>query len=658
MNNTKKYLFRIAVILICTFNSLAAETHAGERFEEDVVIERDIIDAREYEDAVFLGNLTIRNSVIRKEGLKNSVVVGNLTVEGCIIATNAFKDMSVVGENSIDTASSYFKDSYADAPTANQKFSDDVVLVDSVIEPDVHIGAAYLQNLTIENSIIRKNAFKGAIILGDLTIRGCAVAELAFDWINVMGQTITDETTIDFNDTPKGNKSGSSFVDDVIITDDVIADDAYKNAVFMGDLTVKSVIVGKNAFSGATILGKFILDEGVTWIQNSAFRELICPGQELELPSSLKFIDDNAFMKCLFIGKFEIPKKVSTIGAGAFHENYFSEIKLNAATKYYSRGETQQNEFIYDSVDLTVSADNVYGAFSKSNKLASIDIPADMKEIPAWIFKDSPQLKTINFPNPCALSVVGKGAFWGCTGLAELQLPQKEESIIIRDYAFWIPDIKVRKRTVYVPQGLEPYGDYYTAMDDIYLWIDPDNVEATPVIYSHWYDYGESYVTFTHNWLSSFLDFTDYAPDYVYIEAGAYQHGWSGKYNLGKLYIPKGTKRRLRSFLQSKIVDLHADTSKETVPIPYQAYPLLLYIPYENWIGIDMPEYPNCQIAKLGDLNGDKDVDSSDVSILLELVLNGSEIADDLKARADLNGDGDVDSSDISILLEIVLGHN
>lgn len=57
---------------------------------------------------------------------------------------------------------------------------------------------------------------------------------------------------------------------------------------------------------------------------------------------------------------------------------------------------------------------------------------------------------------------------------------------------------------------------------------------------------------------------------------------------------------------------------------------------------------------KKGDVNGDGAVDGADVSVLLEMVLEGG-LTDEQVVAADLNGDGSVDGGDVSILLDIVL---
>lgn len=58
----------------------------------------------------------------------------------------------------------------------------------------------------------------------------------------------------------------------------------------------------------------------------------------------------------------------------------------------------------------------------------------------------------------------------------------------------------------------------------------------------------------------------------------------------------------------------------------------------------------------VGDLNGDGNVDVTDVSLLIDVVLGKTvELAEG--AVADLNGDGNTDVSDVSLLIDIILGN-
>ena len=57
----------------------------------------------------------------------------------------------------------------------------------------------------------------------------------------------------------------------------------------------------------------------------------------------------------------------------------------------------------------------------------------------------------------------------------------------------------------------------------------------------------------------------------------------------------------------------------------------------------------------LGDMNNDKKVDVSDVSLLIDVVLGKTvELAEG--AVCDLDNDTNVDVTDVSILIDIVLG--
>ena len=57
----------------------------------------------------------------------------------------------------------------------------------------------------------------------------------------------------------------------------------------------------------------------------------------------------------------------------------------------------------------------------------------------------------------------------------------------------------------------------------------------------------------------------------------------------------------------------------------------------------------------VGDLNLDGEVNISDVSKLIDVLLTSNTVSDDLLARADLNGDGEVNITDVSKLIDLLL---
>ena len=60
--------------------------------------------------------------------------------------------------------------------------------------------------------------------------------------------------------------------------------------------------------------------------------------------------------------------------------------------------------------------------------------------------------------------------------------------------------------------------------------------------------------------------------------------------------------------------------------------------------------------AVVGDVNGDSVINISDVTMLINLVLNGTPLAADHPA-ADYNCDGEVNITDVSILIDMILNN-
>ena len=98
-----------------------------------------------------------------------------------------------------------------------------------------------------------------------------------------------------------------------------------------------------------------------------------------------------------------------------------------------------------------------------------------------------------------------------------------------------------------------------------------------------------------------------------------------GVYSAATLYVPRGSKEA------------------------YQAH--------ENWGKFTTIEEIEVETPELerGDLNGDGNVDVTDVSLLIDVVLGKPvELAEG--AVCDLDGDGNTDVTDVSIVIDIVLG--
>ena len=63
---------------------------------------------------------------------------------------------------------------------------------------------------------------------------------------------------------------------------------------------------------------------------------------------------------------------------------------------------------------------------------------------------------------------------------------------------------------------------------------------------------------------------------------------------------------------------------------------------------LDAPEAP----SKKGDINGDGEINASDVTALINKILSLADYAD---AMCDLNGDGEVNVGDVTALINLIL---
>mgnify|MGYP000857327356 CR=1 FL=1 len=89
-----------------------------------------------------------------------------------------------------------------------------------------------------------------------------------------------------------------------------------KSAFYQIDYRAK--IVGEGAFYGNKELRRVEVPEGVLVVESDSFAESNI--ENVELPTSLRLIADNAFAMCHELVSIEIPNNVYAIGRGAFLE--------------------------------------------------------------------------------------------------------------------------------------------------------------------------------------------------------------------------------------------------------------------------------------------------------------------------------------------------
>ena len=179
-------------------------------------------------------------------------------------------------------------------------------------------------------------------------------------------------------------------------------------------------VIGSDAFYECGLMGSLIIPEGVTKIGERTFNQdnsgnisfnygtfAQCGSLygELSLPSTLEFIEDNAFARTGFTGTLDIPESVKTIGNQAFVGNQFSGDLI-----------------IPDGVENIGSS-----AFRGIPFTGSLTLPKGIKTIYAMTFADCGFSGVLNLPE--GLRNIEVSAFAGANLRGELKIPSTVQRI-------------------------------------------------------------------------------------------------------------------------------------------------------------------------------------------------------------------------------------
>lgn len=197
--------------------------------------------------------------------------------------------------------------------------------------------------------------------------------------------------------------------------------------------------------------------EGATHISdNAAERVSSCSNLTITLPSTLKYIGDNAFKDMPYLTKCDITNNVEYIGNYAFHGSGLKEVTLPASITHIGyECFNESKSLLKVSLNYTGKAHVESRMFAQCKNLIEANIGAEVKQIPALTFRECTLLTDVIFAkrNPQTSLYIGDGAFYKCSSLQSIELPEATDSI--DEQAFAGSGI----RSFRIPTGIKYLGN-------------------------------------------------------------------------------------------------------------------------------------------------------------------------------------------------------
>ena len=308
-------------------------------------------------------------------------------------------------------------------------------------------GCAGLRSITIGNSVtsIGMSAFDDCTGLTNITIPNSvtSIGDYAFD-----GCTGLTSITI-------GNSVTS------------IGMSAFNGCTGLTSITIPESVtsIGNDAFYNCTGLTSITIPESVTSIGNDAFRG--CTGlTNITIPNSVTSIGDYAFDGCTGLTSITIPESVTSIGNDAFYGCTGLKSVINYSNLNITKG-SSSNGYVAFYADRVINVTDQIGDFlfnesSEGNTLAAyignktaITLPNDYKGesycIGEYAFYKCTGLTNITIPE--SVTSIGGSAFSGCTGLTSITIPESVTEIGRSAFSFCSS-----LRSITIPEGVTNIG--------------------------------------------------------------------------------------------------------------------------------------------------------------------------------------------------------
>ncbi len=321
---------------------------------------------------------------------------------------------------------------------------------------------------------------------------------------------------------------------------------SFINAYINGSISLITPVVTDFAFKDASITGIVVLEEGCEQVGAGTFYNTACKTLS-SLPSTVTSIGDSSFAKSKFEGILEIHENVSKLGSESFKYCNFEEIRISDVKTFGSTIEIREEWEPYSGT--YYKEYNVYPIFANSNQLKKVVIGERQEFIPEQCFKECRNLEELELPLDGILLSIGLNAF--------------DKTNIKR----WV-----------LPKGLSGFYGSISVNDDQKLFIPP----FMTIDKKH---DGSGYLTLYDNDLICHCDsifvWDNFDSEFI-LPLCAMRTEKSPLPNT-YVFVGKGEKQKYIDYLN-------------WYNTYYAFKSMWSLIPEENWIEIDLLEYPNYRL--------------------------------------------------------------
>ncbi len=206
-------------------------------------------------------------------------------------------------------------------------------------------------------------------------------------------------------------------------------------------------VIQDDAFFNLSYLERVSMPPQLDSIGESSFR-LCWSLEEIVIPHGIRILEKRAFSGCAKMKKAELPDTLTVIELCAFMDcTELSDVKLPPSLKLIRKNAFYGCESLKD-ITLPDSVTEIGGYAFSGCGIERISIPAGVKCLPIGVFKSCDDLREVEISE--GLTEIGEDAFAFCPELERISLPESLERIGCNAFKMCS-----KLKELYIPAGVE-----------------------------------------------------------------------------------------------------------------------------------------------------------------------------------------------------------